>query len=93
MKRIAMAEEEFTFTEGLPLTRGPLREEDDDPDRKERETYPWNVTEDPRQREPLDLAANGEVIERLKREMVGHLRECEAPREQYRRMGLENVAR
>ncbi len=89
LHRLDMAEEPFSFTKGARLTRIPLRTLRDDPDNKQRETLLFDVVDDPQQQNPLPLQDHPEILERLTREMIAHMKICEAPAEQYERMGLE----
>lgn len=50
------------------------------------ETRLWDVENDPRQREPLDDPA---VEQRMIAHMIRLMNECDAPAEQYERLGLE----
>ena len=75
----------FSFTRGMPTLRLPAsgnisRPVDGDPG-----DLLYDLRADPKQENPLD---DGEVVERLADRMAGIMAECDAPPEQFDRMGL-----
>jgi hypothetical protein len=78
----------FSFTKGCPTMKLPSR----GPSRSEgpvNETLLWDLETDPRQEQPLeDPAVEARMVDHLLRLMA----ECDAPAEQYERLGLEGVA-
>jgi arylsulfatase A-like enzyme len=74
----------FSFTKECPTMRVPCRGRPG-PRGRAQETLLWNVEEDPGQARPLeDPAVEARMIGHLSRLMA----ECDAPAEQYERLGL-----
>lgn len=75
----------FSFTKGCPTMKVPYRGW---PGRRGRanETLLWDLQSDPQQMEPLQDAA---VEQRMIDHLVRLMQECDAPPEQYERLGLE----
>lgn len=76
----------FSFTKGMPLLR--FGRETDGKPRTPSNHLLFDLQADPKQNHPLNDAA---IEERMKRHMVALMRECDAPPEQYVRMGLQDV--
>lgn len=69
----------FAFSKGMKLLRtgGPVR--------SDRQTLLWDVEADPQQTRPVQDPA---VEQRMTEQMLGLMRACDAPPEQYERLGL-----
>ncbi|MBM3496520.1 MAG: sulfatase [Armatimonadetes bacterium] len=74
----------FSFTKGMPVNRIPARSWVPQ-EGAIRETLLWDVENDPLQSTPAPDAA---VERRMTDLMVGLMRECDAPPEQFERLGL-----
>ena len=75
----------FTFTRGMPTLRLPARGNISRPVDGDVGDLLYDLQADPKQEHPLD---DDEAVERLGGLMAGLMAECEAPAEQFERMGL-----
>lgn len=78
--------EPFSFTKGMRPLRIPARGSLSQPVGGAVGDLLYDVQADARQQTPLD---DSEVVERLSSQMVDLMRECDAPPEQFVRMGLQ----
>jgi hypothetical protein len=76
--------EPFSFTKGMPTVRVPARSWVAQEGRV-RQTLLWDLEADPCQGAPIRDEA---VERRMQERMIELMRECDAPPEQYRRLGL-----
>lgn len=78
----------FSFTKGCPTLKLPARRGGGS-GASALQTFLWDVQSDPRQENPIEDAP---VEERLVRHLTRLMRECDAPAEQFHRLGLETAS-
>ena len=80
------APDRFSFTQGRPLLCTPIPAKDKPMAYPDASHLLFDVEQDPAQQQPLD---DKDLEQRLCQQMAELMVECEAPEEQYQRMGLE----
>jgi arylsulfatase A-like enzyme len=82
LQQIAIAEP-FRFTKGCPTMKiagRPMMR-----DKSLFRNYLWDIESDPRQQQPL---TNPKIEQQMIEYLVGLMRDCDAPRDQFQRLGL-----